>query len=70
MKIITVYNLDNSSEMIFCDMSKTRALINAYLVENNRAMDVHDNNVFLELQSQIIIGANYMMLGSFNVRYQ
>ena len=70
MKKITVYNLDNSSEMIFCDMSKTRALINAYLIENNRTIDIHDNNVFLALQSQIRLGANYMMLGSFNVRYQ
>ena len=70
MKKITVYNLDDSSEMIFCDMSKTRALINAYLIENNRTADIHDNNVFLGLQSQIIIGDNYMMLGSFNVRYQ
>ena len=70
MKKITVYNLDDSSEMIFCDMSKTRALINAYLIENNRTIDIHDNNVFLELQSQVRIGENYMMLGSFNVRYQ
>ena len=70
MKTITVYNLDNDSEMTFCNISKTRALINAYLIENNRVMAINDNNVFLELQSQIRIGDNYMMLGSLNVRYQ
>ena len=70
MKTITVYNIDNDSEMIFCDISKTRSLINAYLIENNRTIDIYDNNVFLELQSKIRIGENYMMLGSFNVGYQ